>query len=149
MSEQDQYFESGDDSLVIDMNSVEEGSFEVLPKGTYDCIIDEVEYKLSQSSGKPMWNIRLTVVNGEYANRKLFHIISFSEKALPMAKTQINRIAPELLSERFNPRKIAEDGSLVGKACRAKTKIEAYEGEDRTRVQTLIAPAGGDEFVTA
>lgn len=144
-SKQDEHFEENDDALLFDMEAVEEGSFEVIPKGTYNAIIDEVEYKLSNSSGKPMWAISLTITDGAYEGRKLFTNISFSEKALPMAKTQIMRIAPEVISKRFDPRKIAESGELVHKLCRAKTKIEIYEGEERTRVQTLLAPAEGDD----
>lgn len=144
----EELFEDNDSSLVIDMDEVEEASFEVVPKGTYDCIIEDVKFQLSKSSGKPMWNVVLVVVDGEYANRKLFTFMSFSEKALPMTKRQINRIAPELLSKTFDPKKIADEGLLVGKHVRAKVKIEKYEGEDRSRVQDLLAPAGGgDDFL--
>ena len=142
---QDEFFEDNDDALTFDMTAVEEGTYEIVPKGTYNTIIEQLEYKLSQSSGKPMWAITLVITDGEYQGRKLFTNISFSEKALSMAKTQILRIAPEVLSSTFNPRKIAESGDLIGKACRAKTKIEVYEGEEKTRVQTLLAPADNDD----
>ena len=144
----DDLFEDGDDSLVVDMDAVEAQSYEAIPKGTYECVIEECEFMMSNSSGKPMWSLTLTITEGEYANRKLFTNMSFSEKALPMTKTQIQRIAPDLISKRFDPRKIAADGSLIGVTCRAKTKVENYEGEDRTRVQTLLAPKGGnDDFL--
>jgi hypothetical protein len=149
-SKQDEYFEEGDDSLVIDMDNVEEQSFELLPKGVYDCVIEDCEYKLSNSSGKPMWSLTLVVTSGEFEGRKLFANMSFSEKALPMTKATIMKIAPDVLQAPFMPKKIADEGTLVGKNVRAKTKIEKYEGEERTRVANLMAPTGGfDEFTSA
>lgn len=137
-------FEEGDDALTINMNEVAEGGgFELIPKGEYDAVIEKLDFAMSKSSGRPMWNIMLSITDGEYVGRKLFAIISFSEKALPMAKMQINKIAPELLSDAFNPKKIADEAKLIGTPVSAKVKIEVYEGENRSRVQTLGAPKSG------
>lgn len=139
-------FEDGDDSLVIDMESVEGQSYEAIPKGTYAAVIEECEFKMSASSGKPMWNLVLTISEGDFKGRKLFTFLSFSEAALPGTKTQIQRIAPELLSKRFDPKKIAADGTLIGKAVRVKTKLETYEGEERTKVASFLAAKASDGF---
>lgn len=145
----DELFEENDSSLVFDMDAVEESSWEILPKGTYDCIIEDAKFAMSKSSNKPMWNVTLAVVDGEYANRKLFTYISFSEKALPMTKKQLNRIAPDLISKTFDPKKIADEGSLVGIQVRAKIIIEPYEGENKNKVTDLLAPTngGGNDFL--
>ncbi len=141
--DQDELFEDGDDSLVINMNDVEESSFELVPKGNYDCVIETLEYKLSNSSGKPMWAVVLAIADGTYSGQKLFTNISFSEKAISMAKSAIMKFAPEVLNDSFNPKKIADSGQLSGRRCRVKTKIEPYEGEDRTKVAgCCILPYG-------
>lgn len=141
-------FEEGDDSLVFDMEAVEEAVNELVPQGKYQCTIEEVEFKFSQSSNKPMWSLTLVIVEGEYRGRKLFTNMSFSEKALPITKGQIMEIAPEIVSNRFDPKGLAEEGALVGKQLTAKVKHETYEGEKRARVGTLSKPAGGgDDFL--
>lgn len=150
VEEAEALFEENDSSCVIDMNQVKEATFEVLPKGTYTCIIESAEYGLSKEAQKPMWTLILAIVDGEYANRKLFNWISFSEKALPMSKATIMRIAPELLSATFDPKEIAEAGSLVGKEVRAKVVIKKYEGDDSNSVKELLAAkVGGDDFLDA
>ena len=139
-------FEEGDDSLILDMGAVEEQSFDLIPKGTYDAIIEEVEFKMSQSSNQPMWNLTLAITEGEFRGRKLFGMISFSPKALPGSKAAIRKIAPELLEGVFDVVKIAKEGLLNGKKLRVKTKIEAYDGEDRTRIAAWLAPKDSDGF---
>lgn len=143
---QDDSFESGEESLLINLEEVQAQTFEVIPKGTYDVVIESAEYKLSQSSGKPMWNLQLTITEGEFAGRKIFTILSFSEKALPGTKAAINRIDSSLISASFNPKAIAENGDLVGKPARVKTKIEQYEGNDQTRVAGWLAATASDGF---
>lgn len=145
-AKKDASFESNDDdSLLINLEEVQEQSRDIVPKGTYDVTIDTCEYKLSQSSGKPMWNFQLTITDGEYAGRKLFTILSFSEKALPGTKGVLARIKPDLISSSFNPKAIAESGELVGLSARVKTKIEMYNGEEKTSVASWLA-ASSDSF---
>lgn len=139
-------FEDGDDALTINMEAVEGQSFEVIPKGTYAAVIEELEFKMSNSSGKPMWAVTLTITDGEYSGRKLFTNLSFSEGALPNTKGQIQRFAPEVLSSAFNPKKIAESGKLIGKSVRVKTKLETYEGEERTKIASFLAAAASNGF---
>jgi hypothetical protein len=138
-------FEGGDGSVMIDLNSVEQASFEVIPRGTYAATIASCEYGLSQNSGMPMWTTQLEITEGEYEGRKLFNHISFSPKALPFTKKTLAAIAPELLSGPFNPETTASD--MEGKAVRVKVSIEKYEGESRNRVKDLLAPAAADAFL--
>lgn len=144
-SKKDASFEEEGESLTINMEDVAAQTFEAIPKGTYNVTIDSAEFKMSKSSNKPMWNLTLVITDGEYANRKIFTILSFSEAALPGTKAAIQRIAPQLLTANFNPKAIAESGDLVGLTARVKTKIEQYEGNDQTRVAGWLA-AGGDAF---
>lgn len=136
----DDVFEDGDDALTFDMEAVEESVNEIVPKGKYQAVIEECEYKLSASSSKPMWSIAMVITEGDYKGRKLFTNMSFSEKALPITKGQLLAFAPDVISNAFDPRKLAAEGAIVGKKVTATTKIEKYEGQDRTRVSALAAP---------
>lgn len=142
----DELFEDGDDSVVIDMTSVEGQSFELVPAGKYNAMIDTLEYKLSKSAGKPMWAVVLQITDGPYAGRKLFANLSFSEKALPGTKASIQRFAPETLTTAFNPKKIADSGDLIGRLVQVKTKVETYEGEPRTKVGQIMAGVASSGF---
>lgn len=136
-------FEDADDSLSINLAEVKEQSYEALPIGTYDCIIEKNEYQISKSSGKPMWSQTFQVVDGEYANRRIFNFMSFSEKALGGTKKYLNRIAPELVTEDFNPKRDANE--LIGKSCRVKVKIEVYEDNPRNKVADILASGSGSD----
>ena len=136
-TKQNDTFEGGDGSVMVDLTEVEEATFEIIPKGKYEAVIEGCEYKLSANSGQPMWALTLVVTDGEYAGRKLFSHVSFSPKALPMAKKTINRLAPELLQGPFNPEEQA--GVLQGKACVVKVSVEKYEGNDANRVKDIMA----------
>jgi hypothetical protein len=137
-----------DEGLVVDLTDVKEMSWENIPKGIYDAVIDECKYEISKNSSKPMWSMRFAVVEGEFANRKQFTYVSFSEKALGGTKRQIKQFAPELLAGPFNAKKIADEGYLIGKPVRIKVDIEPYKPEGqpvqmRNRVKDIMAPRGG------
>ncbi len=138
--------EDGDD-LVIDIESVEDDAgFEVLPRGTYDCEVANVEFGYSQASGNPMWTVTLEVRNEEYEGRKLFTHLVWAGKGLPRTKTAVKQIFADVIPDMnaIKPRELAESGELVGVMCRAKVNIRPYEGEKRNNVQQLLAPRADD-----
>lgn len=141
----DPTFEGGNGSVAIDLSDVEEAKFEALPIGEYDGVIAGSEYKLSQSSGAPMWSLKIQVIGGEYDNRVIFDNVSFSEKALPFTKKTLAVIAPELISGPFDPEEAAAE--MQGKEVRFKTKLETYQGEKQTRIKTYLPLGGGDDFM--
>ncbi len=134
-------FDSGEeDNLLINLSEVEGQSFELLPKGKYPVVVEECEYQISKSSGKPMWSMRYSVTEGPFENRKLFQYISFSPKALPMSKANIAALAPELAeSEAFNPKQIAEEGTMTGRTAMATVGIEKGQdgNDDRNTIKNL------------
>lgn len=146
--EADGMFENSGEGLSVDLSKVEAMKFEVLPKGIYNAIIEEVKFEMSKTSNKPMWNLTLAVTDeGEFQNRKQFTILSFSEKALPGTKGAIATFAPELLNGPFNPSDDEIIGSLTGKPVKIKIKHEEYQGEPQSRVQRWIVPEAGDGFI--
>lgn len=131
------------DSLMVDFNSVEDVSFEALPRGMYPCVISDCEFTYSQSSGNPMWTTQLEVTDGDYAGRKLYTHMVFAGKGLPITKRQLTRIAPELLEGPFNPEDPEVIASMLGKEVKAKVSVRKYEGEDRNNVNDLFPNEGG------
>jgi len=144
-TKQDELFEDGDSSLSFDMEAVAAQSFEVIPKGIYPAVVENVEFKMS-STDQPMWSITFVLTDGDFAGRKIFDNMSFAPKALPFTKARLARLAPELISNRFNPKAIAESGDLIGKTIKLKTKIEPYNGEDQTRIASYLPAVSGSGF---
>jgi hypothetical protein len=139
-------FEDGE-SYTFNMKDTEESSgFAPLPAATYLVSIDEVKFGLSKSSQSPTWYLTYTVAEGEFAekNRKIFDILSLKADQQGRVKRFINRVAPELSEvENFNPKKVAEDGLLVGKQLKVKVSIEKGTDEypgDKNRVKDHFAP---------
>lgn len=139
--------EQEDGGYAVDMTQVPEAKNEVLPKSTYNCVVAEGEYKLSQSSGKPMWGLVYEITDGPYEGRKLFHNISFSEKALPFTKRTLARLCPEVLTADFRPDKY-EDYNIQGRNIRVKTKVGKDQNNDpRTEVAEVVGPADNSAFM--
>ncbi len=155
MAEEAQAAESSiedDDNLTIDMSGVTEYSRELVPAGNYNCIISDCEYSRSKNANKPMWTLMLEVVDGDHQGRKFWTHVSFSEKALPGSKATIKAIKPELLDAPLNPKKIAEEGILVGLNIVAKVGFDTYQSEKVNRVKSITAAgsgggASGNEFM--
>lgn len=134
-------FEDGG-QLVVNLEGVAEMKFEAIPKGIYEAEVDSVEFGMSNSSGKPMLTFMFAIINNaEYAGRKLYFYASFSEKALAGTKTALLRIDPTIFSGPFRPKDIADQGTLLGKQVRIKVTHEEYNGEQRSRIQSILAPA--------
>lgn len=133
-------FEDGG-SLVIDLSNVEALKFEVVPKGIYDAMIDELSFGKSKASGAYMFTIVLKIEGGDYDGRKFYSYASFSPKAIKGTKTTLMRIDPVLFAGQFNPEKIANDGVLLGKSVRIKIDVGEYNGEPQSQVKSIMAPA--------
>jgi hypothetical protein len=142
-------FENNEDGLVVNLSEVEQQKFELLPKGKQNVIIEDAEYQLSKSSGKPMWNLKLNVTDGEYKGRKLFTFFSFSEGALPGTKAALAVVAPELLDRPFRVNDPEVVASIVGRYAKVNVGIEKSEGYDeQNRVKRWFQPDGNTAFIS-
>jgi hypothetical protein len=147
-------FEDGQSYTFNMKETTEDAGFAPLPKGNYLVTIESVTFGLSKSSQKPMWSLTYAIAEGEFAekNRKVFDIISLQESQQGRVKRFINRVAPELAEvEEFDPKKVADEGLLVGKQLRVKLDIEEDEQYGaRNRVKDHFAPgaagSGGGSF---
>lgn len=142
-------FEDNGEGFVIDMSGVDENAadFPVLPRGLYPAIVEQLDFGPSKNSGNPMWSWRFEISEGEYAGQKLFYYSVLTAEQLPRLKKVLMRIAPELLETAFNPKTVADQGVLIGKACTIRVDVKPYEGKPRNNVRDVL-PAqestGGD-----
>ncbi|MFI3171126.1 MAG: DUF669 domain-containing protein [Eubacteriales bacterium] len=138
------------DGMVFNLNDVEEApnTFEVLPKGDYDAVIDELEFTESQSSGEPMMHATYTIVGGEYEGRVIHDYYMFggkgAEYSLPRFKQLLVRVCPEVDLGSFAPGAFAESGVAIGRSCRLKLAVTTqkkgeYKGEKRNNVREIMS----------
>lgn len=139
-----------------------ESSFEPLPEGRYDCIVDRVEVRESKSSDNDYLNWELVVQDEEYEDRRLWMITSLSDKALFRLKDVFLALG---VIEEDDEIDIEWDDSVditptegpqltnpdvSGIPCVAIVTNEVYDGRERNRVNELdgangAAPAKKDK----
>jgi hypothetical protein len=136
-----------DDNIVLNMNEVEDLKFEALPRGEYDAVIELCEYKRSQASNKPMWSVRLEIEGGDYAGRKVYTNLSFSEGALPGTKLALKTFLTEEEFTDFHPKALADNGDMLGRKVRVKLDIETYQGNKQNKVKRWLTPKAVNEFI--
>lgn len=130
-----------------------EGSFEPMPEGAYECIIERVEVRESKSSDHNYlnWELRVTE-EGDFEDRRLWTITSFSPKALFRLKdtlVAIGAIEPDEelefeweddvdITPQEGPRLLNPD--VEGMAVVAVVRNEFYDGRERNRVENMTSP---------
>jgi hypothetical protein len=131
-------------SFSLDLSDVPENlTFEALPPGIYDAIVDNVEFGHSQRSGNPMltWTFKLQLPDGR--ERTQFYHTTLNEQGLPRLKRTLMRLkdyAPEPIDlTKFNPNTAGE--KLIGTACRVRLRVQMYEGQKRNSVNDVLPPA--------
>lgn len=128
-----------------------ESSFEPLPEGSYDCIIERVEVRESKSSDNDYLNWEFVVQDEEYEDRRLWMITSLSPKALFRLKDVFLALG---VIEEDDEIDIEWDDSVditpsegpqltnpevEGLACTAIVTNEMYDGRERNRVNEVQA----------
>jgi len=136
------------DGMVYDLSGVEESKgFEVIPKGTYDAVVDELDFAESKA-GNPMITVKYAIVSPEYEKRVIFDYWVLSGKGgefgLGKLKKFLVRICPEVALTNFNPKTFADSGEAVGRQCRLTLGIQVqkegeYKGEKRNTVKDTLA----------
>lgn len=77
---------------VIDFDQVEDAEdFSPLPPDDYFCRVSDVEETVSQN-GNEMWNLTLTVMDGEFGGRKFFDRLVFTPAALKRVKFVVQKL---------------------------------------------------------
>lgn len=134
--------------MVFDLSGVEENkSFEVIPKGTYSAVVDELDFGDSKS-GNPMVTVKYALTAPEYENRVIFDYWVLngkgSEFGLAKLKKFLTRVCPDVNISAFNPKNFADSGEAVGRQCQLSLGIQTqkqgeYKGEKRNTVKDVLA----------
>lgn len=140
--------ENDAEGLVFDLSGVEEDKkFEVIPKGTYDAVVDELDFGDSKA-GNPMVTVKYSLTDGEFANRVIFDywVLAGAGAEFGQAKLKkfLVRVCPDVDITKFNPKSFADTGAAVGRQCRLSLGIQVqkqgeYKGEKRNTVKDILA----------
>lgn len=135
--------------VIVDLSGVDtDGDFPLMPRGKYNCMVDSVEYKLSNANDNPMWAMRLSVQEGEFAKRVLFTNVVFTENSLFRVKQTLEALGvSHLLKSKFDASSDEVIDELVGLECTVVLDHRMWEGKKRENVKKLepLAVASGDE----
>ena len=135
-------------SMKINFAEVE-GSFDPLPEGPQNVLVEKVEVRESKSSEHNYLNWELVVQDGEFEDRRLWMITSLSPKALFRLKDVL--VALDVIEEddeidlewdediEVTPTAgpLVTSPDLAGIAATAIIKNEIYENKERNRVDDL------------
>ena len=138
------------DGMVIDLDEVDESAptFEAMPPGVYDCVVDNTDFGMSQRSGNPMITWVFRVVDPQYENRLLFyHTTLHDKRGQGQFKRTLARVVPDAAKGKLIPKQFAEEGTAVGMPCRVKVNVRPYEGQKRNNVKEVLPPADAGSFL--
>lgn len=143
------------EGMVFDLSGVEENKgFEVIPKGTYDAVVDELDFGESKA-GNPMITIKYALTSPEYENRVIFDYWVLQGNGAEFGQGKLKkflvRVCPDVDISHFNPKNFADTGAAVGRQCRLTLGIQTqkqgeYKGEKRNTVKDVLA-AGEASFL--
>jgi len=128
-------------STRVDFSQVED--FEPLEKGEYLCMIEEVRFVQAQSEDKYDYlNVQLVVTeDGEYKDRKLWKVWSFSPRALWRMKQDLENIGVETgdfdvtWDEETD---LVTEPELAGMPVLAVVTQRTWEGKVQNQVDALL-----------
>ena len=77
--------------------------FAPLPSGEYVCHITNGELETSRTNSTPGYKIEFTVLDGEFAKRKVWHDCWLTEAALPQSKRDLGKLGVTSLDQLNQP----------------------------------------------
>lgn len=135
-------------ALATKTAETETGTFDAIPEDTYTVRLVDVEQKIGKDSGKPYWNWKFEVTEGDCKGRNIFMITSLSENALFKLKE---------VFDAFGFSTDSDTDELVGESVKLVVIQEVIEkgtrkgqmGNTVTQVLSLDGTAAGDGGATA
>ena len=128
--------------MEVDWDEVNEAqNFTLIPEGSYTCKVTDVEEKTS-SNDNEMWNVTWEVLDGEFAGRKVFDRVMFTEKSLPRCKLMCAALGMDMRG-RVN----LTPELLLGRSCILHVEEDEYEDKNGKMVPKNSVPFGGFEPV--
>lgn len=107
---------------MLDLTDVPDSGFGLVPDGTYRVVMSEATMKSTKDGSGEYVNAKLTILNGEYANRviwTMFNVKNNSAKATEIGLQQLKHFMKCSGSTEF---KIRDVRDLVGLTCDAVIK---------------------------
>lgn len=139
-----------ENNLVLNLNNVDEnkiGGFEAMPKGKYECVVEDVELTTSKA-GDPMVKWTFQVTHEDYAKRKLFNYnLLTKDFGVAMLKKTILACGVDVDFGNFDVAEFCETGDAIGLPLMVTVGVQNYNGEKRNNVKDVSASdLGGDGF---
>jgi hypothetical protein len=110
--------------------SASDTDFPLIPKGWYPALVYEVKEEGPGPSGSKYLNWQFKLDGGEYDNRRVFDITSYSEKSIPFLKGRLMLFGVNV----DDPDLELDLDELAGMECMVQIGHETYEGTTRERV---------------
>ena len=140
--------DSSGEGFTFDMSSQEaDEGFPTADAGIYDLSLEKCDYKISQNSGHPMWEMRFLIVgpDPEIADKKIGvrYYQSFKPEQMGRAKFLIQRLGrDDILTSDFNPKQVADDATLIGATVRARLGVRDDPQYGKSNEVKAFLPAG-------
>ena len=117
----------------VNLDDIEDRSFEVMPKGWYNAEVFDIEY-ITFGTGSRGWRIIVKITDPEYVGRQLFVNLVNVPKALWRVKEFVKACAPNAGKFNWETCSYGEGESFEGCRLQVKLTIKKYEGEDQNNV---------------
>jgi hypothetical protein len=138
-----------DDALLLNLEDVDENpQFEVMPKGKYSVIVEEISYGTS-STGNPLMTSKLKVFeSGEFDGRLLWnHMALHTEFGRSRLKKFLMLVSPEENLAAFDPNEFANSGRGIGVPLIADVAVRSYEGKPTNNVKDILPYQSANSFL--
>lgn len=131
--------------LNLDLENVQASTgFDVMPAGTYSVQVTESDLAETKDGSGAYIKVTLTVIEGEFAKRKLFHNFNIKNKNEQAVQIGLSEIKALILASGATTTKISSPEQLLGLECNVKIKIVKEDGyEDKNRIVSFKKPQEG------
>ncbi len=131
---------------VIDLSGVnEDEDFPILPAGIYPAVINNVQFRKSRETDRPMWGWEFDVTDesGDRPQRRKvwFYFMLDDADRRPQLKRFLKRVAPDIDLRAVNVYTTPDE--LGGRPCQIKVTVDTdrRNGGQRNNVRDILPPA--------
>lgn len=127
--------------LDLDLSNVKDsGSFQPLPAGEYNLIVDEAEVKQTKAGTGEYINLKLKVLNGQYAERFIFTTFNFKNANKQAQDIGMSQLKGFLGAAGMNNQKLSNVVDMVGAKAVGVVKIKHDEQWGDKNVVSYFKP---------
>jgi len=150
--------ESGEESLIFNLEDFEAPKFQVAPAGIYEGTVKTIELRESKA-GNEMWVWQIEAPDTPVGKRVFFNHMVFRKKNLETGRMEYDLrgigtiqqtckgIQPEYDYRNFDLKNSFHD--FISLPCRVKVAVGKYNGEDTNNVKEILPPDQGiDGFLS-